>query len=475
MQKEQKKTIVISSFHTLISRNILRSGVLEFLHGKVNIVIFCPQRKKDFFKREFEKDGIIVVGIPEVPLSRREQILRTAGALLLPTSTMSLKSRAKYWREKKRIPYALSRFLYHTIARLHYTPVLFRNIFSSFYDQNIFGGFFQAYQPDLIFSTDMLDWDDIRMLVEAKRHGIKTLGMVRSWDNLTNKSLIPVAADHFLTNNDFIRNELVGLHKVRFKDIAAVGMPQFDYYIGYKPTGRKTFFEKLGFDSERRMIMFAPMGSKFIETDWQMLQLLHDAILSGEIHGHPQLLVRIPPGDDFNKDALRLSEKVKIFFDKPGTAFQSGKRKDNEMGRGDMVHLADSLFYADVLVNAGSSLCIDMAAFDRPVVYPDFDGGEGAPYFRSVRHFGEYHHYQYLFRHTGCKKAPSREALIAWINTYLATPALHREERKAFLESQCGKHDGKAHARVASAILQLLENGFHAFSDIRMGKNKEDI
>ncbi|MDP2676976.1 MAG: CDP-glycerol glycerophosphotransferase family protein [bacterium] len=473
MEKAKKKTIAISSFHTLISRNILRSGLLEELQGRVNIVIFCPQHKKDFFKNEFAGEHVSVVGVPGVSLSRRERVARTIGAALLPTSTIQFKKKAKYWRDKKRIHYIFSLALLSTIARLKHTPILFRRLFSSLYDQDIFGAFFQAYQPDLVFSTDVLDWNDVRMLKEAKAHGIKTVGMVRSWDNLSNKSLVPVAADSFLVNNDFTKKELVEFHNIRFKDITVVGMPQFDYYIGYQPTGRKKFFEKLGFDPGRNIIMFAPMGNKFIETDWQMLQLLHDKIYVGDIHGSPQILVRFPPGDDFRRDQLRLSDRVNIYFDKPGTAFQSEKRKDNELGREDMIHLADSLFYSDVLVNAGSSLCIDIAAFDRPIIYPEFDGGTDAPYFRSVRHFPEYHHYKHLVMNNACKNVSSPEELVVWVNRYVADPSLHREERRALVRAHCSKHDGKAHTRIASVLLQMLENGFSAAPSSVLYSNKQ--
>ncbi|MBI4114515.1 MAG: CDP-glycerol glycerophosphotransferase family protein [Candidatus Niyogibacteria bacterium] len=457
MSKNGKKTIVISSFHTLISRNILCSGMLELLREKANIVIFCPERKKDFFDREFKGEGVDIEGIADAPLSRSEQYMRTMGATLLPTSTIFLKKRTTYWRDKKLLNYAASFFLLHTIARFHQTPRLFRRLFLFFYNKNVFENAFAKYNPDIVFSTDVLDWLDVRMLAEAKRSGIKTAGMVRSWDNVTNKSLLPVSPGHFIVNNECIRDELAEFNAVPFKDITVVGMPQFDYYIGYQPTGRKKFFKKLGFDANRRMIMFAPMGKKFIDTDRYMLQLLHDAVLSGEINGAPQILVRFPPGDDFVRDGLAISDSVPVFFDRPGMAYQSAKKKDNEMGKEDMIHLADSLFYSDVLINPGSTLCVDMAAFGRPVICNRFDGGE-AHYFRSVESFPEFHHCRYLFKSKGIRSVFSKDELIGWINRYMANSSLDLEERKKLTREHAYIHDGKAHERLASCVLQLLEN-----------------
>lgn len=450
------KTIFITSFHPLISRNILRTGILEGLKEDVHVYILCPKRKEEYFIREFaKKNEVDVIGVEERPLTKKEHILRTLGALLLPTSTIFFKRKEKFQRDRKVTDYFFSFFFLYIFARVRHASQLYRRLCAALYDRDIFAALFKQHHPDLIFSTDVLEWNDVRLLVEAKRHDIKTIGMVRSWDNLTNKSLLPVESDHFFVNNAIIRNELVAFNKIRFKDISIVGMPQFDYYVGYTPTGRKNFFEKLGFYPERRIILFAPMGEKFIASDWNILQILHDAIEEGQIQGSPQILVRYPPGDGMAREKLRLSERVKIYFDRPGRSFSSRRKKDNEFDNDDMIHLADSLFYSSVLVNAGSSLCIDMAAFDRPIVFPAFDGVE-TPYFRSAKKLFLYHHYQYLLRTKACRVVKNKEELIEWINAYLVRSDIDREKRKRLIKEQVGLFDGKAHERIDRHIRQLL-------------------
>lgn len=450
------KTIFITSFHPLISRNILRTGILEGLRESAHVYILCPKRKEEYFIREFaKKNEVDVIGVEERPLTKRERTVRTLGALLLPTTTIFFKRKEKFQRDRNGVDYFFSFFFLYIFARIRHVPRLYRWLCASLYDRNIFGVLFERYHPDLVFSTDVLEWNDVRLLIEAKRHDIKTVGMVRSWDNLTNKALLPVEPDHFFVNNAIIRNELVAFNKIRFKDISIVGMPQFDYYVGYAPTGRKNFFEKLGFYPERRIILFAPMGEKFIASDWNILQILHDAIEAGQIQGSPQILVRYPPGDGMAREKLRLSEKVKIYFDRPGISFSQKRKKDNEFGRDDMIHLADSLFYSSVLVNAGSSLCIDMAAFDRPIVFPAFDGIE-TPYYRSTKKLFSYHHYQYLLRTKACRIATGKEDLIARINRYLVHPEIDREKRARLIKEQVGLFDGKAHERMVQHIKQLL-------------------
>lgn len=56
-----KKTIFITSFHPLISRNILSSGILDVLvKNNIKVVIIAPKNKESFFKENFERDDVIV-------------------------------------------------------------------------------------------------------------------------------------------------------------------------------------------------------------------------------------------------------------------------------------------------------------------------------------------------------------------------------------------------------------------------------
>lgn len=528
------KTIVITSFHPLLSRNILRTGILESVAKDNQVIILAPDYKKDYFEKEFASENVSIVVVPKKPLRGIVGALFGIGALLLPVSTMVLKRKEKFAEDKNIISFLMSLFFLKIIARMLGIVRAYRFLFGAFYNEHFFKEFLSNTRPDLIFATDILEINDIRLIMEAHKLNIPTIGMVRSWDNLTNKGILPVVPDSIIVNNEIIAKELIELHKVKkitvhyelrssasalpqrrcverdgantsqkfsrslwcvssgqtrakscvIGSITIVGMPQFDYYIGYKPTPKEVFFNKLGFDPSRKVIMFAPMGSKFIESDWSILQILHDAILDGSIKGKPNLLVRFPPGDGIEHlSRVKISPDVRVFQDRPGVGFKVDEKKDKELNREDMIHLADSLYYSDVLVNAGSSLCIDIAAFDKPIVFPAFDGleymryahiadsrgldadrrgnvnisiQEHVPYLKSVKKLFQYHHYRYLLRTKACHLARSKQELIEWINTYLDNPSLDSDKRKKLIEEQCWKHDGRAAERISIYLRELL-------------------
>jgi len=446
--------IFISSFHPLISRNILLTGVLGGLKSSgFFIYILCPEYKKEYFIKEFEDEKVKIIGIDNEPLNIREAFFKKLGFSLLSTSTVAFKKKEKFIRDKNIFSFGLS-WLLRKAGGFKITTILFRSLYNFLYNRNIYKDIFEEHKPDLVFSTDILDNEDVRLLFEAKRAGVKTVGMVRSWDNLTNKMLLPVVPDRFVVHNQIIKQELIDIQKIdeSKNSIFVTGIPQFDYYLNYSPTDKKYFFDKLGFDIDKKIMMFAPMGSRFISTDWQMLQVVHDAILNGEIDHSAQILVRLPPGDYMDKSRLKLSDKVKIYFDDPGIGFVIKKKKKKELTREDMTRLADSLYYSDVLINSGSSLCIDIAAFDKPIICPKFDGLGKVDFYKSTSHLFLYHHYRYLLRTDACKVVENKNELVDWINKYFKDPAIDRDKRARLVKEQCGRLDGRACERIVEVI-----------------------
>jgi len=67
-----------------------------------------------------------------------------------------------------------------------------------FMPKKFYKEYFEKYKPDLIFASDVFSAPDVNLLREARARGIFTIGMVRSWDNVTSKGMnrvIPAVID----------------------------------------------------------------------------------------------------------------------------------------------------------------------------------------------------------------------------------------------------------------------------------------
>ena len=82
---QKMKTIFITSFHPLISRNILCTNVLKCLaHNKnIRIIIFCPEYKKSFFIKHFRARNIFIEGINTKEMKFRFFINKLFGRLFV--------------------------------------------------------------------------------------------------------------------------------------------------------------------------------------------------------------------------------------------------------------------------------------------------------------------------------------------------------------------------------------------------------
>jgi CDP-glycerol glycerophosphotransferase (TagB/SpsB family) len=123
----------------------------------------------------------------------------------------------------------------------------------------------------------------------------------------------------------------------------------------------------------------------------------------------------------------------------------------------DVVHLLNSLAYTDILISTASTLNLEAAILDKPLISIAFDGTHVvAPALSTARYYG-YEHLEPLVRLRGMKLATSRKELIDQVAAYIADPSRDREERKRIVDEVVWRADGKAGERVAHHIMNVLE------------------
>ena len=447
------KTIFLTAFNPFVTRNILETDVFKILNRRngLRLVVFCPDYKAGYFKENFESGNTVIEGIKTPTISRLDVIFSYIASSLVNTKTRYIHQRRELYQDHNYFKFLTSRFL----ARMSYWNLVKKAV--RFLDNltisnEVVETFFRKYQPDILFSGDIFHSDDIKFLVTAKNRGVKTIGMVRSWDNITNKGFFRVRPDKLLVNNEIIKAEAIKYGAIKEKNIVVVGMPQFDYYLNEKRSSREEFFSRINLDPKRRLILFSPHGNRFHKTDWHIMQMLKEACLKSELPKDVQFLVRFPPNDDVALGDFIPDESFHI--DRPARLFESGSYRDGELDKLAMVHLADSLYYSDVVIAYNSSLIIDAAAFDKPAIGVAFDGwAKSADVYRSVARFMEYDHTQYLLKTGGLTVVRSRTDLISNLVKYLKDPSINKNGRQKILETQCWKYDGRAGERIADFIL----------------------
>ena len=124
-------------------------------------------------------------------------------------------------------------------------------------------------------------------------------------------------------------------------------------------------------------------------------------------------------------------------------------------------HLADTLRHSDVIVNVASTIAVEAAIFDTPVVNISFDGESPSEFACSARRYYRFTHYVNVTRHNAVRIAASPDELIGHVNTYLANPHLDSSGRRQVVLEQCQFLDGRAAERVADAVADDLRRLTH--------------
>src|SRR3989344_2153030 len=250
------KTVVISSFHPLISRNILETSVLSRIAERgIRIVLLVPEAKKEYFVREFGTVAI-VEGI-NVQKKRFENLLYSLSLSLVDVHNHVVDD----WKVQGRYAKYYTAHLLHALFSRFFVLHLCMRCIAHFYMRKVvFDRVFSKYKPDLVFATDVFDLSDGSLVVAASQHGTPTVGMVRSWDNPTTKGVLLAVPGRLVVHSEVLRDELVSIHHIRADHITVTGIPHQDAVVTWSPASRDMFFSELGLDSKKKTILFAPGG-----------------------------------------------------------------------------------------------------------------------------------------------------------------------------------------------------------------------
>ena len=440
-------TIFITSFHVLISRNILGSPLLDLLlaSGDTEIVILVPEEKREFFAVHFGRPGVTVVGVPSVH-TRRDVWLRYLALAASDTATIRIKRSTELAGR--------GRWLARIIGSGAFWRRLIRVSAPWIVPRGRFAPLFDRYRPALVFATDVQGELDIRLMVEARGRGIPVIGMVRSWDNLTAKGLVSIVPDILAVNNAIVRDEAVQLHGIPKERIRIVGIPHYDRYISGAAHPREAFAKEVGLRPDERFVLYAPTGDRYLGENALDSYIIRQ--LAGFLPPGYRLLVRMPPSDSVRLDPGTLPAQVVIH--RPGQDLSGGGRrfKSNELSPEDDELLRDTLAYAELVVAGPSTILIDAAAFDKPVVAIAFDDQPGRPYHESIRRYYDYDHFQPVIASGGVRLVRSQGEFGEWVTKYLAEPALDREGRGRIVAEQCWRFDGQSSRRLHEIIASLI-------------------
>ncbi|MEK7659284.1 MAG: CDP-glycerol glycerophosphotransferase family protein [Patescibacteria group bacterium] len=455
-----KKTIFISAYNPFIARNIFNTGVLGDLRKQTDlqIVLLVPADKKDFMEKYYGGDNIFVEARDFEEYINKNKFWYRLAFLLQNTRYVKDQRAERLWKNKNLFRYlnywlvSLSALI---LSNLPLARKIYRNLDYHFSSQNAFSEFFEKHQPLLVFSTDIFGETDIFLIREARSRAIPIIGMVRSWDNPTTKGILRVIPEKIIVNSPVMKEELIKFHDCKEENILVAGYPQFDNWLNDQTLSRDDFFKKIGADPVKQLILFAPAGKVLSDTDWQLCQILKEALDDGSLSVNIQFLVRNHPHHP--ADLSMFKKDPRFIIEIPGMRNKDWSDKKVEYGPEENDHLKNSIYYSDIIMYVATTLGLDATVFNKPQIMVSFDGWESKSYVQSVRRYNREDCLQNLVRCGGTRVVKSKKEWIKSINEYLRDPSLDQAGRDKTVTEHLYRIDGKAGERIANFISEFIK------------------
>ncbi|MEO8074727.1 MAG: hypothetical protein ABI818_00260 [Acidobacteriota bacterium] len=334
---------------------------------------------------------------------------------------------------------------------------------------------FERIRPSVLFCSHQRPPIILPPVLAARRCGIPTASFIFSWDNMTSKGRIAAPFDHYLVWSDLMRDELLRYYPdVGPERIHVVGTPQFDSYADESlHWPREAFFSRIKADPSRKLICFSGNNVDNGPEDQDQVRILMEFIRSGRIAGNPQVVLRPAPVDDGSRfDGVR-RDFPELIYAHPGW---SGTQKgwDHVLPPAeDITFLTNLTRHSDLNINFGSTMSLDFAVQDKPVINAAFDVASppvfGMPAFDFCMQFD---HYRPVAELGASRFARTADQFADFVNLYLSHPETDREGRRRLADLQVSGPLGSSTRRIVSVLSQIARPSAPAAIPVRMPSRK---
>lgn len=308
------------------------------------------------------------------------------------------------------------------------------------------------YNPALIVSSGLFQFEQPAQFEAARKLKIPTIAYIPSWDNISTKNRMVYRYDGYIVWSEQVKRELYEFYPAT-KDapVYVIGAPQFDVFFNERfYQSREVYCEQQGLDPSLPIIVYALGSPNFLQEHHGALEFAR-RVAAGEL-GRVQLLIRPHPIHD--------NAELKAMFDcyGPLVRLQESPNAGIELARRsqDMQQITEwinTFRHANVVINLSSTVTVDAAIFDKPVVNLDFDPQPSKTDQQLVKDINhKWNHFKPIAESGGVWLVNDPDEMVKAVQAYLQDPSLHREKRRWIAEYVCGYLDGRCGERMAAAI-----------------------
>ncbi|HEY5901725.1 MAG TPA: CDP-glycerol glycerophosphotransferase family protein [Anaerolineales bacterium] len=478
------KRIFISADHGMAIIYFLQSDVVPaLLEAGVEVVVLTDDDTKDNIARRFARPGLTFEGLRLKQAGayaarfrpRMQWLLaylrRVGGSWRINTEAMdshiwevwvenSWMFRLGVW-----LPGAIATLLLRTFSIARRLLVRVQDRFVP--QPPLYADLFEKYRPDLVIASTAGWRLDRYLLREAHQRGIPTMAAIVGWDNPSSYAIRGASMDYATCWSELQKEELVLGSDWDAARVHIGGIPSYDGYFRREwLLSKEDYFRLHGLDPARKLISYACSFVHFAP-NYPNVEALARLVASDSLAEPAQLLIRLHPSHFQDKPQIFAEERERI-FELERTSPHVHVVKPVALGGSlgyyggeDMDEKSSMMAHSDVLVTVYSTMVVETAVHDTPIVAAviDVPGGWNKPkkYSLSLKKIGNWPTHK-RFRDAKAGRVAANEAeLCEVLDTYLKDPSLDAARRRKFVEDEITFTDGASGKRTTEFILKVLE------------------
>ncbi len=478
MEKTQK-TIFISADHGLAIIYFLQSDLVKTLIEKgTRVVVLTDDGLVDQIKARFGMPGMEVEGLrfkacqkyaSEVDPSRQywwNFIRRVGTSNRINTEAMDshIKQVETEAQGMTRLRVLAAKM---SIALLRNSKRERQNLVKKQmrYNPEIYKDLFEKYQPDLVVSATYGWRHDRYLLRESAARGIKTGAVIVGWDNPSSYG-IPAAPLDFVTCwSELQKQELVDGSDWDPAKVNIGGIPSYDGYFRKEwLVPKDDYYKQHNLVKDRKLITYASSFITFAP-NYLNIEALAKLVAEDKLSEPSQLLIRLHP-NHFMDEPLYIDEREKVrelARRLPNVHVVEPVALGGDLGYysgEDMPEKTSMMAYSDVFTTVYSTMCVETAIHDRPIVSICIDtpGGWNKRFKFSLKlsKIGDWPTHQRFRNADAGRVAYNTAQLKEHLDSYLSDPTLDAPQRSQFIKDEVTFTDGSAGWRTAEYLLSLL-------------------
>jgi hypothetical protein len=419
-----KKTIGITITEGRVIRDLFQNKFLEILNNLgYYIVILSPAVNYDKFVDKYKSENIDIIWFPLLKITKNKR-------RLLRIRSYFLKIRNFFWIN-----------LWMIFERTFWKP-----------DKEI-SAIIKEYDINLFVLTNPMFSRELEVNNTAQALGLKTIGVMRSWDNFWRG--LDVRTDFLAVWSPINKSEAKKIMLYNDDSVKIIGPTPMDMYFSKNTIWhKKKFLKKINFKENVPIITVATLGSLtdgFDET--YLLDFIFESIELGKIPVDTQVIIRLHPGSKyeyFHKYKKNNNTYISFIDKFIPTLGWSMKKSDVKM-------MANILYHSDIIISPGSTVTIEAAIFDTPILVPTFNPRQQGLVETFYQKYYWQRHFKRLVKNNFIPFQKNSLELLKNIKENLENPELYKSQRAQLVKDYIYYKDGKSTVRLANLIKSILD------------------